>query len=297
MKLPLSVAMVLLWCAPALSADVTPPVFLSHFNIALDQKTYDALRISPEIAELASVAEKHTTAGDDTWTGFYIYGRQTYMEFFGADNLPEGTHLGDCALALTVEEQGGLATVTGRLQKTFGKSVSVEPTSRTMPQGPIPWFTSAYVDNGLPYALQAYFMEIDPSYLAARHPGARIDQPLSREQYLSWDFHPGQALENVTVLTVALSPDESSSLATELEAVGWKVQRGAGGFLATGAAVKVRVVPAGARAGIQQVEFRLRSQVPSRTIRLGNAELHLSGTTGQLVFWNQESGRPGQSGH
>lgn len=285
MKLLFQVAVFLLWCAQAHSAEGAPPVFLSHFNIALDQKTYDALRTSPQIAALAAVEEKHTTSGDDSWTGLYVYGRQTYMEFFGSDHLPEGTHLGDCALALTVEQAGGVAAIAGRLRKTFGKAVSGGPTSRAMPQGPVPWFTSVYVDNGSAYALQAYVMEIDPTYLAARHPGSPIDQPLSRQQYLSWDFQGDRLLDNVTAITVALSPGESSALATELELIGWRVRRGHGGFVASGSDGEIRAVRAGARQGIQQVELRLRQSAPVETIRLGNAELRLTGNIGQLVLW------------
>jgi hypothetical protein len=278
-------AIVLSWCAPAFSADSAPAVFLSHFNIALDQVTYDALRSSAQLAALAAVEERNTTAGDHGWTGFYVYGRQTYMEFFGADNLPEDTLPGDCGLALTVEESGGAATLAARLRKTFGKSVSLETTTRTMPTGPIPWFTSTFVDNGSHYALPTWLMEVNPTYLAASHPGSPIDDPLSRQQYLSWNYRADRLLDNVTAITAALGPEESSALATELALVGWQVRQGDRGFVATGPAVELRVIPAGARAGIQQVELRLRRPVARQTVSLGHAQLRLLGNTAQLVMW------------
>jgi hypothetical protein len=49
--------------------------------------------------------------------------------------------------------------------------------------------------------------------------------------------------------------------------------------------VKLTVVPAGARAGIQQVELRLRETVPKQKIALGTAELLLDGKTGRFIFW------------
>jgi Family of unknown function (DUF5829) len=114
-------------------------------------------------------------------------------------------------------------------------------------------------------------MELDPGYLAARHPEALVKDPLSRKQERSWDYRPDQTLDNVVGLTLALDQEKTSELATELGLFGWSVRRTGAGFLAVGPEVKIRVVPAGARAGIQQVELRLRRPVPRQTIQLGNA--------------------------
>jgi hypothetical protein len=40
---------------------------LTHFFVALDQPSYDALRKSPEIAALGSIEERHTVAGDRSY--------------------------------------------------------------------------------------------------------------------------------------------------------------------------------------------------------------------------------------
>jgi hypothetical protein len=85
MKTLLSICFLLLSSGSAFSADGPPPVFLNHFYIALDEATYQALRQSPEIAAFAGIEERHTVAGSRSWSGFYVYGRQTYMEFFVAD--------------------------------------------------------------------------------------------------------------------------------------------------------------------------------------------------------------------
>ena len=45
------------------------------------------------------------------------------------------------------------------------------------------------------------------------------------------------------------------------------------------------VLPAGVRAGIQQVDLHLRRSVAKQTIALGNIQLLLDGDTGHLVFW------------
>lgn len=96
---------------------------------------------------------------------------------------------------------------------------------------------------------------------------------------------PDRPLDNVVGLTAALNPTEMAQLATELELVGWAVQRGGGGFVAVGPDVKLTVVPAGARPGIQQAELRLRRSVPKQEITLGSTKLLLEGKAGRFVFW------------
>jgi Family of unknown function (DUF5829) len=267
------------------AAAAPPPVFMGHFYVALDEASFDALRKSSEVGALAHVVESHTVAGKDEWTGFYVQGRQTYLEFFGAQNLPEGMRLGDTGLGLTVERAGGVSEIAARLGTVFGKRVEITTTPRTTPTGTIPWFTSTQIKSDAPESMETWFMETDPAYLATVHPGAKIENPFSREQSLSWYFLPDHELDNITGITAALKPAEIAQLATELKLIGWSVRTHGKGFVANGPDLKLKVLPAGPRAGIQQVDLRLRRSVAKQNIPLGNIELLLDGNTGQLVFW------------
>jgi hypothetical protein len=135
MKPLLSLYLLLLY-APAFSADESPPVFISHFYTSLDQATYDTLRKSPEIAALARTEERHTVAGTRNWSGFYIYGRQTYMEFFAADTLADGQSK-DCGLGLSVEKAGGVEALATLLRPVFADKVKIEKQVRTISTGDI----------------------------------------------------------------------------------------------------------------------------------------------------------------
>lgn len=285
MKLIFAILSLLLPTAKIIAADAMPPVFMGHFYVALDDASFDALRKSPEVAALAHVVERHTVAGRDEWTGFYVQGRQTYMEFFGVQNLPEGMRLGDTGLGLTVEQAGGVSAVAARLRTAFGERIEITATPRTTLTGTIPWFTSTQIKSDAPESMETWFMENDPGYLAAMHPGATIENPFSREQSLSWSFLPDHELDNITGITAALKPAEIAQLATELRVIGWPVRVQNKGFVAAGPDLKLVVLPAGARAGIQQVDLHLRRSVAKQTIALGNIQLLLDGDTGHLVFW------------
>jgi hypothetical protein len=283
MKALLSALFLLLSCGPASAAVGPPRVFLSHVWIALDQATYDALRTSKQVAALGAVKEQKVVAGSENWSGFYWTGRQTYMEFFGAGALPDETMLGDCGIGLAVETQGGVAAVAERLRSVFGDQIEIEKQVRTTATGDIPWYTSTHMKAAETTAM--WVMELEPGYLAARHPEAPVGDPLSRQRERSWDYRPDQTLDNLVGLTVALNREKTSELATQLRLFGWSVHRAGAGFLAAGPEIKIRVVPSGARAGIKEIELHLRRSVPKQRIQLGSAELRLGGNTGQLVLW------------
>ncbi len=278
----LSCLLLLLSCESAFSAEGTPRVFFSHFWIALDQPTYDALRTSTEVAALGATKEQKVVAGGQNWSGFYWTARQTGMEFFGADALPDETNLGDCGIGLAVETQGGVAAVADHLRTVFGDRIEIEKQVRTTATGDIPWYTSTHLKE--PQTVATWVMEVDPGYLAAKHPESRIGDPLSRQQYNSWDYRPDQTFDNVVGLTLALNQERANELATELRLFGWAVRRTGDGFFAVGPEFKIQIVSSGAHAGIQQVDIRLRRPVAKQTIQLGNAELHLAGKSGKLVL-------------
>lgn len=285
MKLICTVLLSVLPIARIFASDALPPVFMGHFYVALDQASFDALRKSPEIAALAHVVERHTVAGKDEWTGFYVQGRQTYMEFFGATNLPEGMRVGDTGLGLTVEQAGGVPALVSRWRSAFDQRVEMTSTPRTTPTGTIPWFISTQIKSDGHESMETWVMENDPNYLATMHPGAKIENPFGRERSLSWYFLPDHQLDNVTGITAALKPGESAQLATELKLIGWPVRARGKGFVATGPDLKLTVLPAGAHTGIQQVDLHLRRSVPKQNVQLGSVELLLDGDKGHLVFW------------
>lgn len=279
---------ILLWLLPVgtiFAADEPPSVYLGHFYVALDQESFNALRKSPAIESLAHVVERHTVAGKDEWTGFYVQGRQTYMEFFGAENFPEGTHLGDTGLGLAVEQSGGVSAIAARLRTVYGSRVETTTTPRTTPTGTIPWFTSTEIKSDRPQSMEIFIMENDAKYLATVHPGAKIENPLSREQSLSWYFLPDHELDNIIGITAALKPEEIAQLSAELKLIGWAISPRGKGFVANGPDLKLVVLAAGARTGIQKVDLHLRRSVAKQTIPLGHIELHLDGDMGHLVFW------------
>jgi hypothetical protein len=274
------------------SEDRLPTVFFLHAYVALDQETYDALRTSPQIAALGGTEERHTVAGDDDWTGFYLYGRQTFLEFFGADGLPANTRQGDCGLGLNVETSGGVAAAASHLHSSFGERVETGAHPRITANGSIPWIKWVDIKSNGPEVLTTWVDELEPGYLAGMHPGARIDHPLSRQQDLSWNFLPDHPLDNVVGVTVALNAAAMSQLSSELQLLGWRVHAAGKGFVANGPDLQLTAEPSQERTGIREIDLQLRQPVPQQTIQLGAMQLELHQAMGRISF---QPGRPEQT--
>ncbi len=278
-------------CALGASTEApVPPVYFSHLFVVLDAASYDAIRDSPLIASLAATEESHVDAGATGWTGFYISGRRTYIELFSAKVPPPDGKEGDTGLGLTVEAVGGVPALAARLRPSFGDRVTVPAQRATLADGhSVPWYIAVELDGTkTPPAMETWVMETDPGYLAAKHPGARIDDPLSRERYQSWKYQPQKAFEDVVGVRAALAPLERSELETQLRAAGWAIEPRAGGFVARGPDVTLDVVPAGKRAGIQEITLRMAHRVDRQSVTLGQATLELDGLEGRLAFWPRE---------
>ncbi|HWM69255.1 MAG TPA: DUF5829 family protein [Steroidobacteraceae bacterium] len=284
MKRLLAASVLLLFITSAYSAGSLPSVYLSHFSVVLDKATYTALRTSAQLESLADCELVHTQEGSGDYTGFYVRGRQTYMEFFG-DPVPEGEHLGHVGLGLTVEQAGGAAIIAAHLRAIFGGKVKIHSATRPVGGHAVPWYTATYIDADDDSAmLFGWVSETDPEYLAAQHPNSPIDHPLSRKQYLAWDFKPDRLLDDVVGLTLALEASELAQLAKELQAIGWTVKREDSGFAAIGPDVKITVVPAVKKGGLQRIDLRLIKQVPKQEIIFGNAKLIVEGSSGRFTF-------------
>jgi hypothetical protein len=153
------------------------------------------------------------------------------MEFFAADTLPDGTRKEDCGLGLFVEKAAGVDAVATRLRTVFGDKVEIYKQVRTISTGDIPWFIATDINTNGPDVMSTWVMEVDPAYLAAMHPGSLVRHPLSREQFLSWNFLPDHLLDAVVGIRAALNSVEMTRLANELELIGWSGIAKAAGFV------------------------------------------------------------------
>jgi len=140
-----------------------PALLLNHVYVVPDRATFDALEASEFLRRFAVVEKRETVRGDASYTGLYLYGRRTYVEF-----LPPGAMgvlvVGNSGLALGIETAGGTDTLVGLLEE-HGIPTREAAFTRRLGAEDVPWFRLFGVE--MPSAALALFsMEYDPTFLA-----------------------------------------------------------------------------------------------------------------------------------
>jgi hypothetical protein len=290
--LPIALAsgLVLAPAARAAGAQPPPQVYLSHLYVVLDPASYDSILASPAIHSLAETRQEHVDASNGSWTGIYITAKHTYIELFSSKQPPPESGEGRTGVGLQVETSGGVQAVADRFRPSFGSRAKLDEEKFKQEDGRmVRAFSIVEVEAGeTPSALELWVMENDPAFLRAKHPEARIDDPLTRLRYNAWHYEPKLALEDIVGVRAALVPAEMAELEIQLRASGWAIERRGDGFVARGPDLTFDIVPAGKRAGIRELSLRMSHAVSRQSVSLGLARLQLDGMEGHLTFWADE---------
>jgi len=290
LPIALATGLVLAPAARAAGAQPPPQVYLSHLYVVLDPASYDAILASPAIHSLAETRQEHVDASNGSWTGIYITAKHTYIELFSSKRPPPESGEGRTGVGLQVETSGGVQAVADRLRPSFGSRAKLDEEKFKQEDGRmVRAFSIVEVEAGkTPSALELWVMENDPAFLRAKHPEARIDDPLTRLRYNAWHYEPELALEDIVGVRAALVPAEMAELEIQLRASGWAIERRGDGFVARGPDITFDIVPAGKRAGIRELSLRMSHAVSRQSVSLGLARLQLDGMEGHLTFWADE---------
>jgi hypothetical protein len=290
LPIALATGLVLAPAARAAGAQPPPQVYLSHLYVVLDPASYDAILASPAIHSLAETRQEHVDASNGSWTGIYITAKHTYIELFSSKQPPPESGEGRTGVGLQVETSGGVQAVADRFRPSFGSRAKLDEEKFKQEDGRmVRAFSIVEVEAGeTPSALELWVMENDPAFLRAKHPEARIDDPLTRLRYNAWHYEPKLALEDIVGVRAALVPAEMAELEIQLRASGWAIERRGDGFVARGPDLTFDIVPAGKRAGIRELSLRMSHAVSRQSVSLGLARLQLDGMEGHLTFWADE---------
>jgi hypothetical protein len=248
----------------------SPLVFFNHFYIVLDSATYQAMEQDMFLRKHFAPNEQRTTVRtDETYTGLYFYGTNTYFEVFDASNSPR-LEVGDCGIAFGVEKKGDIRI----LQEKLGAELETvpKPITRLYHGKQIPWFFMATVKD-LPYESRTstWLMEYHPAFLAkwntqpdGENVGILRSDILKRySEVLEPVNHP--FLEDVVELTLAADEPIIDKFVKFCMRVGYGTERGAGGTIAlNGPDFVLRLVLARTAAqGVREIRMRTRNVVPS----------------------------------
>lgn len=241
-----------------------PPVFLNHFYIVIDPATYQDIERNPFVRSKFAVTERRTTRRSDmSYTGLYLYGTNTYFEFFDPSSHTSG-QVGFSGIAFGVDQAGGLQAIGRALSSNF--TVEQEPVTRQYQEKQIPWFyLGGQEDFPEDAGLAVWLMEYHPRFLAEWNPQANgTDQGVSRKQVLQRyaavlkDIPDTPYLEDVVALTIAVNEAGRGRLADLCKLLGYSERTVGDGRVLRGPGVELRILPqTGGLQGIQAITMRV----------------------------------------
>jgi hypothetical protein len=184
---------------------VTPALLLNHFYLTPDRTTFEAAERSAFLSRFCALEKRTTTRKDATYTGLYLYGERTYLEFLHPDSASFGAPSG---IAYGVEEPGGLDSVARQIPA---------PRLEQIWRGEVPWFR--WCRSGQPLeGLAEWVMEYLPAFFLGFHPDlpperagiARADALTRYTAACGKLRQRGEGLfEDVVALEIALAPNDA----------------------------------------------------------------------------------------
>ena len=265
-------------------------LLLNHLYVIPDAETYRALVASSFLRELFAVVEERTTVRRDmTYSGVYLYGRNTYFEFLPPDGpIPEGSS----GLAFGVDAAGGLGALEDGCKRA-GLEGFAAPVTRRLDDEDLPWFRMF----GVPAAhegskLSIFAMEYDPRFLESWHGdlppragGVTRRAILARyAAHLGRDAGEPPLLRDVTEVRLEVDERERERLVQVVRAAGWVVGEPGAELVCAGPHVRLVLTTRAAPRGITSFRMSLERSVEREPLQLGRARLEFAGDTATMSF-------------
>ncbi|MEO8448797.1 MAG: DUF5829 family protein [Gemmatimonadota bacterium] len=248
--------------APAAAALQSPKVYLNHVVIVVDSATYAAIGADRFLRNELAGTQQLTTGGGGgaTWTGTYVFGRNTYIEMFAPGGVAGAAGTG--MISFGVETQGALWPLRARLTKALGGG-GTDSLLRTRAKGKdeVPWFYAVSAPGVLSGSrFPTWVMEYYPDYQRLWDPSRPSDATnVRRATQTAGVYNPARLLEDIVAITVAVDPKDRDRLETEARAYGYRVVKAADRLVLDGPDLHLTVLPVGPdRRGVTELRLKLQ---------------------------------------
>lgn len=264
------------------------PVLLNHVFFVVARETYDALAGSAFLrGEFAVSEERETVRADGSYSGLYLYGQRTYVEFLpaGAAGLAAGTS----GLALGLESVGASDELAGRL-RAAQVNVFDAPITRALGTESLPWFRLLGVEMPSS-ALQLFTLEYDPRFLARWHPELAPRTPgIARGEVLvryaaslgALEEHSRLPFADVSAVELALDEAQRQRVLTSCTAFGHETEGASDPRIVHAPEWRLALRSAAQPGGIVGLELALRRELTHAPLELGDVRIEFHGRTASL---------------
>ncbi|MFJ2754322.1 DUF5829 family protein [Nocardioides sp. NPDC087217] len=282
-----------------------PLLAFNHAWAMVDRETADAIEHSDYLGEFADRRINTGNDGTSTWTGRYLLGKETYLEFFGPGDAPDAV-AGDTGLAVSADDDGDLAIAADNLRDLVADPVEFTQVTDLGDGNLIPWFDAAYTtstyDTFFSWAMEYRDEFLDDPRLSFPPPAYEGD--VSRDRY-NRDRYLDHQLRDVIGIQIATTAADIEKMVPLWRAAGITIKvLKDGGVLAFDGMTTIRLLPVPAEeAGVRHIILALNEAAEEpHTETIGNSTLHVG--PGAYALWtfdpveptatarSQGSGRP-----
>lgn len=244
---------------------------LNHIYLVVDKETYESIKGSDLIKSLAFTYEQKNSADNQTsWEGFYIRGKNTYIElFYPQERYPR---IGISGIGMGVDTKGALDIIAEKLKKDHP-----DTKKGSFIRNGKPWFEYVAVNDSYFSDRHSYWiMEYASEYFSLN------SSDVSRAHYNEEKYDSGKSFLNVEAFSIALKPEGIRILSSYLKSSGLKVQDHT---YSTSENVNIQLSEEDERRkGIYQIHFSLNGSFQDGIYRIGNSILELQEKKGSWTF-------------
>jgi hypothetical protein len=248
---PLTAALISALCFQAVAvAQQLPPVYFNHLPLFVSQATIDDLESSSFLNTELCYFRKQTTQRDGgkwSYTGIYLFGRGTYLEFVpGSDHPgPGAAPAGSVGIGMWIDDRPRLSQIRDSLARfTPGTpGIHVQKDARNLN-----WFdlTAADYPDEESATADSFVMAIyGGEDLKRRVPDLTPEEDgTDRDHVYHRRFNPTLLLNRIVGLTLTVNANERDHLTQEFKAYGYSISENRGETIASGPEFILTLVPA-----------------------------------------------------
>jgi len=283
-----SLSLGLVTVASAQLATSNPQLFLNHFFIVVDEDTFEDIQSNDYLKDTFAVTESRTTTRNDAeYSGFYVYGENTYFEV-----LTKSESSWQSGIFLSGDHEESLANSKhGSLSQLY---VVPDPITRQFDSGQVPWF---YIATNFGYprasALGMGIMQYHPDYLSRFYPehepmsrGVSRKEVLTRYASIVETSQQERLFQDVTGISVTATEQERVALVRIFEALDYLSRKDADSRVLNSDHFELRVSSAtNSSSKINEVRMKLNREIPEEmTLYFGSHSRLKISASGEAIW-------------
>lgn len=238
-----------------------PLVYVNHVYVTLDSATYFAVSNSAFLKDIFSACITKTIAADSgqSWTGTYVWGENTYIEFF---NIGEYENKGYSGIGFGVEVENGIEHLHKHFTDSGMTNIWKDVRYRQIDDREVPWFQMfgfLSEDTTLSFITNTWAMEYKNEYMISKYPDRDPESlEITRKCYNQEEYRNDLLLKDIVELELAVDDPDYSKLLDEFKNYGYQVERNGALTIADGPDIRIILrARSENQAGICRIKFSL----------------------------------------